>query len=55
VAVEKLIAAKLAKTKLHYAALQTTFSVFQDIFYPPNFGCLGENWSFSTATGDYTH
>ena len=27
------------------------FFNFLDILYPPNFGCLGGNWSFSTATG----
>jgi hypothetical protein len=31
-------------------ALQSTFSGRLDIFYPPNFGCLGRKASFSTAT-----
>jgi hypothetical protein len=43
VAVEKLLPAKFAKIKLHQDALQTTFSVFLDIFYPPNFGYFEEN------------
>jgi hypothetical protein len=28
----------------------TDFLSFPDILYPPNFGGLGENWTFSTAT-----
>jgi len=35
VAVEKLLRAKFAKIKLRQDALQTTFSIFLDIFYPP--------------------
>jgi hypothetical protein len=46
VAVEKLFPAKFAKTKLHQDALQTTFSVFLDIFYPPNLRCFDENGVF---------
>jgi hypothetical protein len=46
VAVEKLPPAKFAKIKLHQDALQTTFSVFLDIFYPPNFRCFDENGVF---------
>jgi hypothetical protein len=46
VAVEKLLSAKFAKTKSRQDALQTTFSVFLDIFYPPNFGCFEENGLF---------
>jgi hypothetical protein len=46
VAVEKLFPAKFAKTKLHQDALETTFSVFLDIFYPPNFRCFDENGVF---------
>jgi hypothetical protein len=38
VAVEKLFPAKFAKIKSRQDALQTTFSVFLDTFYPPNFG-----------------
>jgi hypothetical protein len=34
-AVEKLLPAKFAKIKTRQDALQTTFSVFLDIFYPP--------------------
>jgi hypothetical protein len=46
VAVEKLTRRKMAEKTLHYEALQTTFSIFLDIFYPPNFGCFGENGVF---------
>jgi hypothetical protein len=46
VAVEKLLPAKFAKIKLRQDALQTTFPVFLDIFYPPNFGCFEENGVF---------
>jgi hypothetical protein len=53
VAVEKLLSAKFAKIKSRQDALQTIFSSRLDIFYPPNFGCLGLKASFSTATGDY--
>ena len=45
-AVEKLLSVKFAKIKLRQEALQTTFSIFLDIFYPPNFGCFGENGVF---------
>jgi hypothetical protein len=37
---------KLARIKLRQDALQTTFSVFLDIFYPPNFGYFEENGLF---------
>jgi hypothetical protein len=37
-AVEKLFPAKSAKIKSRQDALQAPFSVFLDIFYPPNFG-----------------
>jgi hypothetical protein len=50
VAVEKLVAPKFAKIKSRQDALQTTFSVFLDIFYPLKFGCFGRKVSFSTAT-----
>jgi hypothetical protein len=40
VAVEKLLPAKFAKIKLRRDDLQTTFSVFLDIFYRPNFRCF---------------
>ena len=43
---EKLLPSKFAKTKLRQDALQTTFSVFLDIFYPPNFRCFDENGVF---------
>jgi len=46
VAVEKLVAPKFAKIKSRQDALQTTFSVFLDIFYPPIFGCFEENGVF---------
>ena len=46
VTVEKLLRAKFAKIELHQDALQTTFSVFLDIFYPPNFGCFAKNGVF---------
>jgi hypothetical protein len=35
-----------AKTKLRQDALQTTFSIFLDIFYPPNLCCSKENGVF---------
>jgi hypothetical protein len=41
-AVEKLLSVKFAKIKSRQDALQTTFSVFLDIFYPPNFCCFGK-------------
>jgi hypothetical protein len=46
VAVEKLLLPKFAKIKLCQDALQTTFSVFLDISYPPNFRCFEENGLF---------
>jgi hypothetical protein len=55
VAVEKLLPAKLAKIKSRQEAPQSIFSGWVDIFYPPNFACLGRKESFSTATRDYTH
>jgi hypothetical protein len=55
VAVEKLLLAKFAKIKSRQDALQTIFSGSLDIFYPPNFGCLGRKASFSTPTGVYIH
>jgi hypothetical protein len=42
VGVEKLFPAKFAKIKSRQEALRTTFSVFLDIFYPPNFGYFEE-------------
>ena len=45
-AVEKLPRAKFAKIELRQDALQTTFSIFLDIFYPPNFRCFEENGVF---------
>ena len=45
-AVEKLLPAKFAKIKSRQDALQTTFSVFLDIFCPPNFRCFEENGLF---------
>jgi hypothetical protein len=55
VAVEKLIPAKLAKTKSHQDALQTIFSGRVDIFYPPNFGSFEGEGTFSTPTGYYVN
>jgi hypothetical protein len=46
VAVEKLDLSKLAEKTLRQEALQTTFLVFLDIFYPPNFRCFEENGVF---------
>jgi hypothetical protein len=40
---------------LRQDALQSIFSGRLDIFYPPNFGCLGRKGSFSTPTRVYTH
>ena len=57
-AVEKLLRAKFAKIELRQDALQTTFSIFLDIFYPPNFRRFDENGVFqhprdsSTVTPD---
>ena len=37
----------MGENTLHWGeALQTTFSVFLDIFYPPNFDCFDENGVF---------
>ena len=44
--VEKLLSVKFAKIKLRQDALQTIFSIFLDIFYPPNFRCFEENGLF---------
>src|ERR1700730_1406284 len=46
VGVEKLFPAKVAKIKSRQEALQTTFSVFLDIFYPPIFSYFEENGVF---------
>jgi len=46
VAVEKLLPAKFAKIKLRQDVLQTTFSVFLNIFYPPIFRRFEENGLF---------
>jgi hypothetical protein len=46
VAVEKLLPAKLAKIKSRQDALQTTFSVFLYILYPPISRCFEENGLF---------
>ena len=45
-AVEKLLSVKFAKIKLRQDALDTIFSIFLDIFYPPNFRCFEENGLF---------
>jgi hypothetical protein len=46
VAVEKLHHQKMPEKTLQQEALQTTFSVFLDIFHPPNFGYFAENGLF---------
>jgi hypothetical protein len=46
VAVEKLTHQKMVEKTLLKDALQTTFSVFLDIFYPPNFRCFEKNGLF---------
>jgi hypothetical protein len=46
VAVEKLVAPKFAKMKSRQDALQTTFSLFLDIFYPPNLAVWDEKGVF---------
>jgi hypothetical protein len=46
VGVKKLLAAKSAKIKSRQDAVQTTFSVFLDIFYPSNFRCFEGNGLF---------
>jgi hypothetical protein len=46
VGVEKLFPAKFAKIKSRQDALQTTFSVFLDIFYLPHFGYFEEDGVF---------
>jgi hypothetical protein len=52
VGVEKLLPAKFAKIKSRQEAPQSIFLGRVDIFYPPNFACLGRKGSFSTATPD---
>jgi len=51
VTVEKLLLANFAKIKSRQDAPQSIYSGRLDIFYLPNFGCLGRRVSFSTATG----
>jgi hypothetical protein len=46
VALEKLLRAKFAKIKSRQDALQTTFSIFLDIFYAPIFDCFEKNRLF---------
>jgi hypothetical protein len=46
VVVEKLLPAKIAKIKSRQDALQTSFSVFLDVFHPSNFRCFDENGVF---------
>src|SRR5713101_55661 len=55
VAVEKLLPPKFAKIKSRQDALRTTISGRRDIFYPPNFGCLGRKVSLSTATPGFVN
>ena len=45
-AVEKLLPWKMLEKTLRYDAPQTTFSIFLDLFYPPNFRFFGENGVF---------
>ena len=53
--VEKLLLTKFAKIKSCQDAPRTTFPVFPDIFYPPNFGCFEKNGLFPTPTPDYVN
>jgi hypothetical protein len=46
VGVEKLDLSKLVEKTLRWEALQTTFSIFLDILYPPNFRRLAKNGVF---------
>jgi hypothetical protein len=46
---------EIRKNKIALGCPTNNFLNFLDILYPPNFGCLGGNWTFSTDTGDYTH
>jgi hypothetical protein len=46
VAVEKLTSGKCSEKLWRQDALQTTFSVRVDIFYPPNFGCFEKSGLF---------
>jgi hypothetical protein len=46
VAVEKLDLSKLVEETLRYEALQTTFLIFLDIFYPSNCCCFEKNGVF---------
>jgi hypothetical protein len=55
VGVEKLLRAKLAKTKIAIGCRINDFLNFLGILYPPNSGRLEGTSSFSTATPDYTH
>jgi len=55
VTVEKLLRQKFEKNKIALGCPTNDFSNFLDILYPPIFGCLGRNWSFSTATGYYVN
>jgi hypothetical protein len=49
--VEKLFPAKFAKIKSRQDALQTTFSVFLEIVYPPICGHFDENGVFQHPRG----
>ncbi len=49
----KTLAREIRKIKARQDALQTTFSVFLDIFYPPNSGYLEENELFQHPRLDY--
>ena len=46
---------EFAKVKSRHDAPQSIFSGRLDIFYPPNFGCLGRKVSFSIPTPDYNN
>jgi hypothetical protein len=53
VAVEKVLRRKLAKNKFALGCPTSDFLTFLGILYPLDFGCLGGNWTFSTATPDF--
>jgi hypothetical protein len=55
VAVEKLLSAKFAKTKLRQDSPTNDSLSFLDIFHPPSFDRLGGNWTFSTPTLYFTN
>jgi hypothetical protein len=44
---------EIRKNKIALGSSTNDFLNFLGILYPPNFGCLGGNWTFSTATPVY--